>query len=176
LTFNTTSLPLFRAIKDKRILLREPLRPRLPVVEERHLLVTPEIDAMLDGFLHKGLFPAVPAEILIGIFSAGQLLVATRRMPRKKEAPDLEQIVNGQDEVWALCIRRPRPGWRLLGRWYERNQFVALRAWDKHRLAGHYAQAVEQVTKDWEAEFGTQQPHRGNELRNYVGGVINELA
>jgi len=175
LTFNTTSIPLIRAIKEKRILIRNPLRPRQPVVEERHLLVTPEIDAMLDGYLHKGFFPAVAAETLIGVFTAGQLLVATRRMPGKKEAPDLEQVVNGQNEVWALCVRRPRPGWRLLGRWYDRNQFVALRAWDKHHLAGHYEGAVREVIADWASEFGAQSPRQGNELRDYVGGVLNEL-
>jgi hypothetical protein len=130
---------------------------------------------MLDGHLSYGLFPAVRAEILIGIFSAGHLLTVTRRMPRKRERPDLEQVV-GQDEVWALCIRVPAPGWRLFGRWYEQNTFIAFRAWDKHRLAGRYAEASQEVIEDWTDEFGAQPVHRGNHLEDYVGGVLNELA
>jgi hypothetical protein len=130
---------------------------------------------MLDGHLFLGLFPAPAAEILIGIFSAGHLLTVTRRLPRKKERPELEQIV-GHDEVWALCVRTPTPGWRLLGRWYDKNVFVAFRAWDKHRLAGHYPQAAQDVIDDWSQEFGAQQVHRGNHLTDYVGGVLNELA
>jgi hypothetical protein len=175
LTFNTTSLPLSHALQEKRVRIREPLRPRTPVIEDRYLLVIPEIDATLDGRLHYGIFPAIAAEILIGIYSAGQMLTVTRRMPRKKEKPDLEQIV-GEDEVWALCIRRPPPGWRLLGRWYDKNIFIALSVWDKHRLAGHYPEAAQVVIDAWGREFGSQQVHRGNNLVDYIDGVIHELA
>jgi hypothetical protein len=130
---------------------------------------------MLDGHTHFGVFPAPAAEILIGIYSAGHRLTVTRRLPRKKERPDLEQIV-GYDEVWGLCIRRPPPGWRLLGRWFDRNVFIALRAWDKHRLAGHYEEAAADVIAEWGHELGAQPVHRGNTLDDYVGGVLNELA
>jgi hypothetical protein len=175
LTFNTTSLPLRQALHAKRVLVRLPLRARLPVNEERHLLVTPHLDATLDGLPVRGQFPSIPAEKLIGIFAAGYRLTVTRRMPRKKERPELEQIV-GADEVWALCVRTPPPGWRLLGRWYDKNVFIALRAWDKHRLAGHYEEASAEVIEDWTEEFGAQMPHRGNNLEDYLGGVLNELA
>jgi hypothetical protein len=152
---------------------REPLRP----VDEqkRHLLVTPEIDVLLDGHVLYGVFPSVAAETLIGIYSAGYVLTVTRRMPKKNEKPDLEQVV-GQDEVWALCVRRPKPGWRILGRWYDKGVFVALRAWDRHRLAGHYPAACQEVIGDWQHEFGGQPVHRGNSIDDYLGGVFNELA
>ena len=175
MTFNTTSLPLKRVLRDKTLLVRKPLKPRLPVNEERHLLVTPEIDALLDGRVCFGLFPEVAAETLIGTFSAGWLLTVTRRMPKKKERPDLEQIVD-QDEIWALCIRKPPPGWRILGRWYEKNVFIGLRAWDKHKLARHYPKASQEVIDDWQERFGAQPVHRGDKLDDYVGGVTNELA
>lgn len=175
MTFNTTSLPLRRALREHRLLVREPMKPRIPVTEERYLLVNPEIDAMLDGHIHRGNFPALASERLVGIFSAGHLLTVTRRMPRKKERPELEQIV-GHDEVWALCVRLPVPGWRLLGRWYDKNVFVALRAWDKHKLAKHYPEAAADVIEEWQHEFGAQPVHRGNVLQDYVGGVLHEFA
>lgn len=175
MTFNATSLPLVRALREKRLLIRAPMKPRMPVNEERHLLVTPEIDALLDGHVFLGAFPAPAAETLIGIYSAGQLVTVTRRKPRKKERPDLEQIV-GHDEVWGLCVRNPPPGWRILGRWYQKNVFIGLRAWDKHRLAGHYEEAAEQIIANWGAEFGAQPAHRGNSIEDYMGGVFNELA
>lgn len=137
--------------------------------------MTPHLDATLDGLPVRGVFPSVPAEILVGIYAAGHRLTVTRRMPGKKDRPDLEQIIDA-DEVWALCVRKPAPGWRLLGRWYDKNVFVALRAWDKHKLAGHYEEACDEVIADWTEEFGVQTPHRGNNLNDYVGGVLNELA
>lgn len=83
----------------------------------------------------------------------------------------------GHDEVWSICVRRPPPGWRLFGRWYDKNVFVAFRAWDRHDLAGHFDDAAREVIEDWQQEFGNQQqPHAGNSVEDYVGGVINELA
>lgn len=64
------------------------------------------------------------------MFAAGHLVTVSRR-----SAPgvDLEQLED-QDEVWSLCFRRPRPGWRLLGRFLERDVFVGLRLYERHFL------------------------------------------
>lgn len=138
----------------------------------RHLLVTPEIDALLDGHVLQGIFPDVAAEKLIGIYCAGQFLTVSRKLTKRK--PDLEQIV-GHNEVWALCARTPRPGWRILGRWFERGTFVALRAWDKNRLARSYDEAADQVIEDWKELLGDQAPHFAGNVEGYVGGVYRDV-
>ena len=81
----------------------------------------------------------------------------------------------GHDEVWALCPRKPPPGWRILGRFYERDVFVALRAWDKHRLFSNYALAATEVIEDWRTLFGEQPAHRGTNLTDYLSGVVNDV-
>jgi hypothetical protein len=99
LTFNTTSLPLARALREKTLLERVPLKP---VGEaKRYILVTPEIAALLDGRALFGAFPSLAAEKLIGRFSAGYLVTVSRKVTRLK--PDIERIV-GFEEVWALCV------------------------------------------------------------------------
>ena len=171
MTFNTTSLPLIRAIREKKLLERLPLRPRSST-QARHLLVTPQIDALLDGHVLLGIFPDVAAERLIGIYSAGQLLTVSRVLTKRK--PDVEQLV-GYDQVWALCARTPKPGWRILGRWYEKSTFIALRPWDKNHLFRNYPRAAQEVIDDWQELFGAQVPHSATDVEGYVGGVYNDV-
>lgn len=170
MTFNTTSLPLNRALRAKRLLVREPLRPLGDA--KRHILVTPQIDAILDGHVHYGLFPATETERLVGVFAAGQLVTVSRQFNKKR--PDLEPIV-GPQEVWALCARRPKPGWRLLGRWYDKDVFVALRAWDKTELFGKYPAAGQEIVDDWTELFGGQPAHSGQNVGDYLGGVFRDV-
>lgn len=150
-------------------MLRKPLKPLGD--QKRHLLVTPRINALLDGRVLPGLFPDVEAERLVGRFSAGYLVTVSRRITKKK--PDVEQIV-GANEVWAMCLRKPRPGWRLLGRWHDKNVFVALRPWEKHDLAGKYPQACQEVIADWEGLLPGEQPHTGTEVSDYLSGVYRD--
>jgi hypothetical protein len=174
LTFNTTSLPLARALRHKLLLVRQPLRP-LTQDAKRFLLVTPEIDALLDGHLKFGEFPAREAEIVIGRFVAGHLMRVSQKFT--KNNPDVEKIV-GANEVWAVCLRRPSPGWRLLGRWYEepsQHVFVALRAWDKIKLFPQYGEAANEVIDDWTELFGATAPRAAVNLGDYVGGVFSDV-
>jgi hypothetical protein len=171
LTFNTTSLLLKRALRDGKLLERAPLRP-LGSDQKRYLLVTPEIDALLDGHVLFGVFPDVSAEKLIGKFVAGHLMTVSRKVTRAK--PDIEQIV-GANEVWALCPRLPRPGWRILGRWHKQGIFVALRPWEKGRLFRNYSQAAQEVIDDWQHLLGAEPVHTGASPEDYVGGVFRDV-
>lgn len=134
--------------------------------------MAPEIDALLDGHFACGAFPATAAETLIGIYAAGQLVTVSRRLTRRK--PDLEQIV-GASEVWAMCFRRPPPGWRLIGRWFDRDVFIALRAFDKQQLFEVYSQASQTVIEDWKELLGPQPPHSGVEVGDYLSGVFRDV-
>jgi hypothetical protein len=170
LTFNTTSLPLWSTLQNKSILERLPLKPAGD--QKRHLLVAPEIDALLDGHMFYGLFPDICADRLIATYSTGWLVTVSRKITKRK--PDIERI-EGYDEVWALCPRRPPPGWRILGRFYEKDTFVALRAWEKNRLFRNYSQAAREVIEDWEALLGEQPPHRGTSVGDYLSEVFRDV-
>jgi hypothetical protein len=170
LTFNTTILPLNEALEAKRLLVRAPLRPLGE--PQRWLIAEPDIDAMLDGHMHVGLFPTVSSERLIGIFAAGHLLTVSRKFTNAK--PDVEQIV-GHPEVWALCPRTPRPGWRLLGRFIDSAHFVALRAWDKRHLFRKYDEAAAEVIEDWKVLFGDLAPFSSPHVSAYLGGVFRDV-
>jgi hypothetical protein len=172
LTFNTTSLPLALALKNGLLLQRKPRRPRPGASEIRTLLVTPDIDALLDGRVDYGVFPDVATESLIADFSAGWLVTVSRKKTKRK--PTLERL-DGFDEVWALCPRVPRPGWRLLGRFYEKDVLVLLRAWPKEGLFSAYAAAAAEVIEAWNEMLGGQAPHRGNEVGDYLSGVLRDV-
>ncbi len=170
MTFNTTSILLRRALQGKKLLERAPLRS-LSDGQKRHLLVTPDIHDLLDG-AQFGVFPDVTAEHLIGRFVAGHLVTVSRKLTSAK--PDIEQIV-GADEVWALCLRRPRPGWRILGRWHKQGVFVALRALDKGTLFRNYSQAAREMVDHWQRLLGKEPVHTGTSVEDYLGGVFRDV-
>lgn len=171
MTFNTTLLPLRTVLNAKHLLLREPIRPHQSS-ERRYLLVTPQVDALLDGHILFGVFPDHEAEVLIGKFSARYLMRVSRKKGNSR--PDVEQIVDA-DEVWALCPRKPKPGWRILGRWYEKDVFVALRPWPKEKLFGNYDSAAAEVIDDWRELFGDRAPHRGKSVGDYMSEVYVDV-
>jgi hypothetical protein len=171
LTFKTTSLPLFHAIRPGGPL-REYLPARPQGEQKRWLLVTPEIHDLFGGKIHAGIFPDVNTELLVGRYAAGHLLTVSRQKTTKK--PDLEQVV-GFDEIWALCPRIPKPGWRILGRFYERDVLVLLRPWEKTKLFRNYPQAAADVTVDWIKIFGDRTPHTGTGIGDYLSGVFKDV-
>jgi hypothetical protein len=142
------------------------------------VLVTPEIDAMLDGHLHFGDFPQFEADRLIAVFSANWLVTVSKRKADsrkiKRPQPDLERL-EGFDEVFALCARKPAPGWRILGRFYEQGVFVATRAWDKKVLFSRYSAAAQEVIEDWDDLFGDQEVHRSDDWSGYIGEAHNDV-
>lgn len=96
---------------------------------------------------------------------------------KKDAAPELERLDGMIDDVWALCFRKPRPGWRLLGRFIERDTFIALRAYDRHHIGrlSQYIAAAYGVIEDWERLFGSIDPVRGTEIGHYLSGVWRDV-
>ena len=174
MTFNTTSLPLplRRALQLRRSLrVHEPSR-RIGETK-RCLIVTPEVSDLLDGRVRPpGGFPDPAADALIARYCASHLVAVSRK--KNDLRPDLEQL-EGFDEAWALCVRVPRPGWRLLGRFIEKNVFVALKAWDKHTLAGNYPQAVGEMNVIWDSLLQGQEPLRGALVGDYLSQVFRDV-
>jgi hypothetical protein len=140
----------------------------------RELYVTPTIADLLNGGTPSLGFPHVGADQLVARYIAGFLV--TVAVPYKPKClADLERL-DDVDEVWALCFRRPRPGWRLLGRFLWREKFIGLRLYDRHELPGKvYGESAEAVTKDWEAMFENEEPLRGSVASDYLDPVIVDV-
>jgi hypothetical protein len=161
---------LIRALRAKTVLERVPVKPLDG--PKRYFLVTPDVDALLDGHTHFGQFPQPNADTFVAEYCAGWLRTVSRK--KTKRRPDIERL-EGFDEVWALCLRRLRPGWRILGRFYQKGVFVAVRAWDKNNLARRYPEAARQVLDDWQELFDVQPAHIGIEVEDYVDGVCRDV-
>lgn len=137
----------------------------------RRLSVSTDVADLLDGKTAFGDFPEFEAERLIGIYCAGQLTTISQK--RNVRRPDLERL-EGCDEVWSFCFRKPKPGWRLLGRFYGKDHLILLRGWDKHKLFKRYAEASQQIIDDWQDLFGTKVAHSGEWYSGYLSGVIRD--
>ncbi len=138
----------------------------------RHLLVTPEIADHLDGKHSNMGFPDAEADHVIGYYLAGYV-VRTALTYKEKANPELERLDGLIDDVWAMCFRKPRPGWRLLGRFIEKGTFIGLRTLPRSTLGNpeKYFLAAHQVIADWEAMLGAVVPLRARTIEEYLGGV-----
>jgi hypothetical protein len=102
--------------------------------------------------------------------------VSFTRETRVKTYVNLERLVD-IDEIWTLCFRRPKPGWRIFGRFKSYNHFIGLRAYDRHQLVGHLmTKAAQQTIADWNQIVGVE-PFRGQSPIEYMSGVtdVSEL-
>jgi hypothetical protein len=144
--------------------LRNALRPVADPI--RHLLLLPEIDAALDGANVK--FPHVAADEVVARFVRGHFISVSRRSAPKV---DLEQL-EGLDDVWALCFRRPRPGWRIFGRFLEQDVFVGLQLHDRIFLGfkAHYDEVAATIPDDWTRSLERIDPLRATDLNAYLSG------
>src|SRR5205823_11475804 len=111
--------------------------------------------------------------ITIGRFIRGHSLKVSRRRRQrkwKKSKIELEQLA-GFDEVWVLCYRNPRPGWRLLGRFLEQDALAVFRVKDKRDIGTDYSGVVGKVLSDWNDHLGTERPCSGTNLSAYMSGA-----
>jgi hypothetical protein len=82
--------------------------------------------------------------------------------------PELERL-EGLDEAWVMCFRKPRPRWRLLGRFVARDHFVL-----KNRKL--YEEAAQRMIGQWRAMFGAIEPFRGDNPAAYLSGVVRDVS
>ena len=92
-----------------------------------------------------------------------------RKRSRKSREIELEQLV-GINEVWVICYRHPRPGWRVLGRFLEQDAFVALCIKDKRDIGGNYGPAASEVISAWDLYLPGRLPCSGDDLSAYISG------
>jgi hypothetical protein len=166
LTFNPTFLSLERALREGALVRWPPERP-LTADSKRELFAQPELLDLLKG-IPRGKFPDRECEKLIGIFCAGYLITVSFK--KQDDGADMKRL-EGFDEVWALCPRKPRPGWRVFGRFVQPGCFVAFSAWDRHALHNRFGEAAADVINRWRVIFDQQEPYRGSVAADYLTGV-----
>ena len=174
LTFRATSLDFIR-VQRAGFREREPLRPpKNPLDLGRCLLLPDDIHQVLDGkdSVKTG-FPYLYADLIVGRFVVGHYLTISQK---SAEDVDLEKLEN-IDDVWALCFRKPRPGWRLLGRFLEPKVFVGFGIYDRHELGPkkNYHAKAEEVITNWTNRFPGIVPFRSTDLGAYVGGHFRDV-
>jgi hypothetical protein len=138
----------------------------------RALVVTPNVADHLDGKKINSGFPDAAAETIVARYLAGHLMTVSRKSAADVELERLENV----DEMWSLCFRRPRPGWRLLGRFLERDLFIGLRIYDRNVLGNipNYTKLATDTIGDWKEKFGAIEPIRSTDLADYLSGVYRD--
>jgi hypothetical protein len=172
LTFNAT-LPIVLEALKVGLVVHQPLRPVPQPLMIRGILCPPEVDERLSGKDPSYGLPASGIAITIGRFIRGHSMgVSRKKRPRRWRGPEVElEQLEGFDEVWVLCYRHPRPGWRLLGRFLSQDTLAVFRVKDKLDIGSDYSAAVGEVISDWNAYFGAKRPLSGTELEVYLSGA-----
>jgi hypothetical protein len=143
----------------------------------RHLYVTPEVAAGLDGVDDRfWQFPMLEMEKLIAIYCAGWAVRASPSGDNGK-SPDMERLA-GLDEVWAMCAKKPRI-WqvRILGRFAAKGIFVGLQIFERSFLGtrDNYTRIASKIPVQWGSIFGNTQSFTALRVEDYLGGVVIDV-
>lgn len=89
------------------------------------------------------------------------------------KAAELEKL-EGVEEVWVCCIRKPKPGWRLFGRFIAQDCLVLMLAHDRHDLAPRtkYEAVAANVIAEWNRILPHVSPYTASKLSGYISGVV----
>lgn len=97
--------------------------------------------------------------------------VAIALQPKNKPpATFLARLTPVTNEVWDIRSTDPRPGIRVLGRFSERDTFVAL-VWDFHENVigrADWTHFGERCLQCWNNLFATLPPHQGTSANDYL--------
>jgi hypothetical protein len=171
LTFNATSILIAHILEAGFV---EYESPRPIVLKQRRVFLAADVTQLLSGEASiKAMFPNVEAERVLSTFCKGHLVSVSATGKRS----DLEQLI-GLDEAWALCFRKPKPGWRVLGRFVEPNVFVGLKAYDRIDLGsakGRYGEMAQAMIDEWGRILPDAPPLRASAMSGYLSGVIRNV-
>lgn len=141
--------------------------------QKRWLYVTQEIDALLSGNGDPALgFPTAFGESVISGFCQGWYVTVTRQKNVKAHL----KWLTGHDEAWVMVFPKPKPGWRLFGRWASKNLFVGLLCLPRGECAPDsvYQQRAVEMIAEWQSRFAAD-PLRGKQVSDYLGGIVRDL-
>lgn len=133
--------------------------------------MTAEIAGLFDGTDRRAGLGQATAETLANRYMAGHLVRVTDKLGVEA---DMERLVD-LDEAWALCIRRPWPGFRLFGRFIERDAFVATEAWHRSDLGrtANYTAMAQAMIDNWDAAVPGVHPVSFKNVTEYMSGAVD---
>jgi hypothetical protein len=115
------------------------------------------------------MFNWVEANRILSEFVLGRMVSVSFRSKRA----ELEKL-EGIDEVWACCIRKPKPGWRLFGRFVAQDCLVVMMARDRHDLGSRaeYQTVAETAIAEWNRIMPDVSPFSASKMSGYISGVV----
>jgi hypothetical protein len=106
---------------------------------------------------------------LDGFIEGNELSVAQDPDQKPPDAM-LARVKPVKEEFWSIRVTAPEetPGIRSLGAFSDKDEFVAL-IWEKREIIGNqFNEEVDTAIQTWADYFGTEKPHRGDSLNEYL--------
>jgi len=138
------------------------------------MFVTSDIRDVLDGSTPTAGFPDAEAMTVNDRYMVGHLISVSRARGR---GAVLKKIDNA-DAVWSFAYRKPRPGWRLIGRFMERDVFIGLslksRSFLGHRESAFTEEACAAV-EAWNRLLPGLDPVRSDDVEELLSPLVWDL-
>lgn len=164
--------PISTTLWESRLRLQgyRQLTPRVPLrpgEAKRQIWAAPAVYELLKGEKPDSGFPDLEADGFIGTFSKGYLVDASRRPKSKARF----KWLCGVEQVWVLSFRKPPPGWRILGRFAQKNMFIAMAVFEREQLDDMvtYTARAKDMIVQWEELFPGVDPHSGSSFGDFLG-------
>jgi hypothetical protein len=144
--------------------------------QQRHLFLRKtDYDVFVGKDISTG-FPDVAADIQACAFVNGYTFTGSLIGDPSRKKPQLERLLRN-DEAWAMCFRKPVPGWRLLGRFAAKNVFVGLSLNDRITMNGgeRYNRFAIDMISEWETSYSDLPVVSGQSWSDYVGGKVRDV-
>lgn len=166
MTFNATFIPLEQL---KVAGFEEYFPPKSASGLKRKVFVASNVADLLEkGGANPVMFNWVEANRILSEFVLGRA-VSVSFCSNRAELERLEEI----EEVWVCCVRIPKPGWRLFGRFIARDCLVLMLAHDRHDLPWpKYQAAAENTIAEWNRVLPDVSPYSASKLSGYISGVV----
>jgi hypothetical protein len=153
--------------------------PSLP--DKRRIFVVPNVSEMLDGpwaSSRQGR-RAGETRALLESFLRGDLIVG-RMPPSKSVHTVIALLAPSEDNVWEYRVGNPRPGLRILGRFAEKDVFVATNWINREDFrdpvtgqddSRRWRDEVVRCRAVWNQLFPTYPPFSGNTLNDFISNA-----
>lgn len=138
------------------------------------MFVTPEIRDVLDGVRLTAGFPDAEATTVNDRYMVGHLISVSRRRGRGAVLKKIEHA----DAVWSFAYRRPRPGWRLIGRFIERDAFIGLSMKSRSflgRSENAFTEEAKAIVEVWNRLLPGLDPVRSDDVEELLSPLVWDL-
>lgn len=153
-----------------------PMLPSSPI--ERLMLASREVT---DAFkLEDGsqLDPVRAARLRADLdaFVEGEHVTVAHRPDEKHTSAYMARLKPVERELWCIRSRDPKPGVRVLGRFAEKDCFIAL-AWAIRKdlqTHAHWSAFAIRAEQTWDDLFPNERPHRGETTGEYLSSAFSD--